>query len=295
MKYVITGGAGHISKPLALNLLAAGNEVTVVGRSEQHLKGLIDKGAKTAIGSVEDPAFLKRAFEGADAIYTMVPSNFGASNFKSYIRQIGSNYAAALRANNTKNVVNLSSIGAHMAEGAGPVSGLHFVEKEFNEIPDANILHLRPAYFFYNFLNLTGMIKQMNIIGSNFGGEEKLIMADPADIAEVATETLLKLNFKGKGVRYIASDERTVGEIATVLGSAIGKPELQWTLFTDEQELGGLIQAGLPEDIAKNYSEMGHALNSGEMNSDYWKNRPQLRKTKLEDFAKEFAVAYNGN
>jgi hypothetical protein len=132
----------------------------------------------------------------------------------------------------------------------------------------------------------------MNIIGSNFGGEQKLIMADPADIAEVATEALLKLNFKGKGVRYIASDERTVGEIATVLGSAIGKPDLQWTLFTDEQELGGLIQAGLPEDIAQNYSEMGHALNSGEMNSDYWKNRPQLRKTKLEDFAKEFAVAY---
>jgi uncharacterized protein YbjT (DUF2867 family) len=38
MKYVITGGAGHISKPLAEQLLAAGHEVTVIGRNEEHLK-----------------------------------------------------------------------------------------------------------------------------------------------------------------------------------------------------------------------------------------------------------------
>ena len=38
MKYVITGGAGHISKPLAEKLLKAGHDVTVVGRSAENLK-----------------------------------------------------------------------------------------------------------------------------------------------------------------------------------------------------------------------------------------------------------------
>jgi nucleoside-diphosphate-sugar epimerase len=33
MKYTITGGADHISKPLAEKLLAAGHSVTVIGRS----------------------------------------------------------------------------------------------------------------------------------------------------------------------------------------------------------------------------------------------------------------------
>ena len=37
MKYVITGGAGNISKPLAETLLAAGHAVTIIGRSAEHL------------------------------------------------------------------------------------------------------------------------------------------------------------------------------------------------------------------------------------------------------------------
>jgi hypothetical protein len=56
-----------------------------------------------------------------------------------------------------------------------------------------------------------------------------------------------------------------------------------------------MIQAGLPEEIAKNYGEMGHGFNTGIIESDYWKHRPELRRRKLEDFAKEFAAAYNEN
>ena len=54
-----------------------------------------------------------------------------------------------------------------------------------------------------------------------------------------------------------------------------------------------MLQAGLPEEIARNYTEMGQALQSGIFMEDYLKNRPlQLGKTKLEDFAREFAAAY---
>ena len=56
-----------------------------------------------------------------------------------------------------------------------------------------------------------------------------------------------------------------------------------------------MIQAGLPEEIAKNYAEMGNALQTGVMAEDYWKHRPVLSKIKLEDFAKEFAAVYKSN
>ena len=294
MKYVITGGAGHISKPLALKLLEAGHDVTVIGRNADHLRELTDKGAKAAIGSVEDIAFLQKTFAGADAVYTMVPPNFGVSNMKEFIAEIGKKYADAIEANKIKHVVNLSSIGAHLSEGAGPINGLHTVEYAMNKL-DANILHLRPAYFYNNFLSQTSMIKNMNIMGGNFGADGKFIMADTGDIAEAAAEALLRLDFKGREVRYIASDERSVDEIASILGAAIGKPDLKWVVFTDEQAVGGMIQAGLPEEIAKNYGEMGHGFNTGEIASDYRQHRPQLRKRKLEDFAREFAEAYNQN
>jgi len=115
-----------------------------------------------------------------------------------------------------------------------------------------------------------------------------------ADIAAVAIEELSNLNFTGHSIRYIAGDEKTGFEIAKTLGSAIGQPDLPWIVFTDEQSLQGAIGAGLPEEVAKNYTEMGAAMASGEMNADYFNNRPAtLGKIKLEDFAKEFAAAFH--
>jgi uncharacterized protein YbjT (DUF2867 family) len=297
MKYVITGGAGHISKPVVEKLLAGGHLVTVIGRNAANLKELVDKGATAAVGSVDDVKFLTETFKGADAVYTMVPPNMAAADWKSWIGQTGANYAQGIKNAGVKYVVNLSSIGAHLPDGVGPVSGLYRVEQALNALKDVNIKHLRPSFFFNNLLGNTGMVKQMNIIGSNFGGENfKMILVDTNDIAIAAVEELLKLNFSGNSIRYIASDEREINEVAKILGTAVGKPELPWVVFSDEQAYEGMLQAGLPKDVAKNYAEMGNSLQTGAMTEDYWKNHPStFGKIKLEDFAKTFAAVYNAN
>ena len=83
MKYVITGGAGHISKPVVEKLLAGGHLVTVIGRNAENLKELVAKGATAAVGSVDDIKFLTKTFQGADAVYTMIPPNMAAPDWKS--------------------------------------------------------------------------------------------------------------------------------------------------------------------------------------------------------------------
>src|SRR5882724_2487428 len=144
MKYVITGSLGHISKPIVTALIKAGHEVTSITSNHDRLKDIEALGAKAAVGSVEDTAFLQQAFAGADAVYTMVPPNFAAVDLKGYIGGVGKNYAAAIKANNIKYVVNLSSVGGHMAEGCGPVSGLYRAEHALNELTGVHIKHLRP-------------------------------------------------------------------------------------------------------------------------------------------------------
>jgi len=297
MKYVITGAAGHVSKPLAEKLLKAGHDVTVIGRNAEHLRSLTDMGAKAAIGSVQDVEFLKKAFAGADAVYTMSPPNYNTNDMKASIAEVEKNYVEALKANNIKYVVNLSSIGAHVADGCGPVTGLYRGEQAMNELKNTNVKHLRPGYFFGNFLGNVDMIKKMNIIGGNFGGDNfKMVLADTNDVAEVAFEELSNLSFTGHSVRYIASDERSTSDIARTIGVAIGKPELPWVTFSDEQALGGMRQMGIPENAAKNFAEMGHAMRSGIMFEDYWKHHPdKLGSTKLEDFAQTFAAVYHSN
>ena len=294
MKFVVTGSLGNISKPLAEKLIAAGHSVTVVSSKPDKTAQIEALGAKAAIGSVEDVAFLTKTFTGADAVYTMVPPNFSAANWKKYIADIGENYAEAIHGAGVKNVVNLSSMGAHMPEGCGPVSGLFFVEKALNALESVNVKHLRPGFFYTNFLANAGMVKHMGIIGGNYGENAKLVLVHPSDIAEVAAEEILGLKFKGKSIRYIVSDEKTTNEVAKILGKAIGKPELPWVNFKDEETLGGMLQAGVPEEIAKNYAEMGAAMRSGQMDSDYLKNKPTVfGKTKLEAFTPVFAAVYS--
>ena len=297
MQYVITGAAGNISKPLVLSLLQSGHQVTVISRNESNIKELADAGAKAAIGSLEDLDFLIKTFTGADAVYTMVPPNHHPADWKAFIGGIGENYAKAIKAAGVKYVVNLSSIGAHMEEGCGPVSGLFRAEKALSTLTDVHILHLRPGYFYPNLFANLGLIKGMGIMGSNFSAEDgKFVIVDPTDIAAVAAKALTELSFTGHSIQYIASDEVSSQQIASAIGQAIGKPELAWVEFTDEQALGGMLQAGLPEEVAKNYVEMGGALRSGKMSEDYWKHRPTtLGKVKLADFAKVFAAVYHAS
>lgn len=297
MNYVITGGAGNISKPLSLSLLQKGHQVTVIGRSKANLQELIDAGAKTAIGSVDDVDFLTQSFTGADAVYAMVPPNFGVADWKAYIGTVGENYARAIAASAVKQVVFLSSVGADLSDGCGPVTGLYRAEQALQKLKEVNIVYLRPPYFYNNLFANIGLIKNMGIMGSNFSSPAgKFPIVAPIDIAEVAASYLLNPNFQGHQVHYLSSDETSTDEIAAAIGKAIGKPDLKWVQFSDEQTLNGMLQAGLPEEIAKNYTEMGAAIQSGKMQAHYFDNRPtKLGKIKLADFAAQFAAVYTNS
>jgi uncharacterized protein YbjT (DUF2867 family) len=293
MKIVVTGSLGHISRPLVQKLTAAKHNVTVISSNADRKAEIESLGAKAAIGSVSDLAFVTETFKGADAVYTMVPPTFSAIDWKQHIAGIGKIYAKAIVAAGVKHVVNLSSIGAHMPDGCGPVSGLYHVEQALNELEGVNIKHLRPGFFYYNFFANVGMIKHMGIIGGNYGEHAKLVIADTGDIADAVAEELLNLSFSGKSVSYVISDEKTTDEVAGILGAAIGKPDLKWVNFSDEDTMGGMLQNGVPENIAKNYTEMGAAMRSGEMASEYRDSKSvKFGKTRLEAFAPAFAAAY---
>jgi uncharacterized protein YbjT (DUF2867 family) len=292
MNFTITGSLGNISKPLAEILIAGGHQVTIISSNESKVKAIEEIGATAAIGSVEDVAFLKDAFSGKDAVYTMVPPNFGAPNIRAFISATGAKYAQAIEAAGVKKVVNLSSIGADLAGGTGPIAGLHDVEQTYSKLDGVAVKHLRPAFFYINFLANVDMVKHAGILGSNYGADTPMVLVHPKDIAVVAAEELEHM-FTGQSVRYVASDESTAGDVATALGAAVGKPELPWIEFKDEDALQGMLQAGLPEAMAKSYIEMGDAIRSRKLFEHYFSNRPSsMGEIKLADFAIEFAQVY---
>ncbi len=293
MKYVITGGAGHISALVAEKLLAAGKDVTLVGRNPENLKGLAAKGAKIAIGSVEDAQFVKQTFAEADVVYTMIPPNFATENYRAYQQKVGNNYYNAIKESRVKYVVNLSSVGAHLKNGVGVINGAADFELLLNTLTDINVKILRPGFFFYNLLSQIPTIKAFGIMGSNYDGDIAVPMVDTIDIAEVATEELSTLKFTRHSIRYIASEELTASQATTILGAAIDKPDLKWAVVPDAQLKAGMLQGGLKETMAEAFVEMGKAVNRPEFLADYLQHKPVFGTHKLRDFAKGFALAFN--
>lgn len=296
MKITITGSLGNISQQLTQLLTAKGHQVTVVSHNPERAVAIQQLNAIPAIGSIEDTDFLLRAFANADAVYTMIPPNFQTADLRGYIKSVGERYADAIAQTGVRYVVNLSSIGAHIPDGPGPTSANYYVEQKLNALKDTAVLHLRPGMFYSNFFGSMDMIRHQNIIGNNFDGTARIVLSHPHDIAAAAAEALDTLSFSGKSVRYIASDEKNGAEIATLLGQAIGKPDLAWIGFSDEALLQGMLQNGLSEQMAKIYViEIGVALREGTLFEDY-RQHEQLAfgERSFADFAQEFAGVYNG-
>ena len=94
--YVIVGATGNTGSIVAEKLLAQGEKVRAIGRDKGKLEKLAAKGAETATGEVTDAAFLASAFEGARAVYFMVPPNPMSNDYRAFQRDVIEAGATAL-------------------------------------------------------------------------------------------------------------------------------------------------------------------------------------------------------
>jgi uncharacterized protein YbjT (DUF2867 family) len=293
MKFVVTGAAGHVSKPLTELLLARGHEVTVIGRKAENLAGLVRSGAKAAVGHLEDVPFLTKTFQGADGVYLMLPPSWQASDLKTISTEIAEGFSTAIKSSGARNAVFLSSYGAHRLDDAGAISGLGRAEVVLNKLVGVNVLHLRAGYFYTNLLLSIDLIKQSGVMGNMFTiPAGTFTVVDAGDIALAAADALTKLEFKGHSYKYVVSDESGTDEIASVIGNAIGKPNLKWVKFPAADFKQVLRSFGFAEGAANEYVEMFTTLGTGLLFEDYVKVKPKLYPTKIKDFAKKFAAAY---
>jgi uncharacterized protein YbjT (DUF2867 family) len=293
MRIVVTGSLGNISRKLVEQLVSNNLEVKVISSNPNKATEIEALKAIPAIGSVEDPAFVREAFQGADAVYTMVPPDFTVPDYNAFTANVTANYANAIQANGIRYVVNLSSAGSALA-GVPPLTAYANLEDQLDRLAGVHVLHLRPAMFYTNFYGSIPLIKYQGIMGHNIGAQVNMVMSHPHDIAEAAADALGALSFKGRNILYIVSDQQTGEEAAALLGQAINKPELRWVEFTDEQLLAGLLQNGFSEHAAQTYVvAMGRAIREGLIDRHYQHlTYPVFGKRTFSDFAKEFKAAY---
>jgi len=298
MKIVLTGSLGNIGKPLTGLLVAAGHQVTVISSKAERSSEIEKSGAVAAIGSIQDAEFLTETFTGADAVYLMeawegIGSLFDQKiDFLAEFKKIARQYVKAVQESGIKKVIHLSSIGAHSAAGTGSLLVHHHVEQILRTLPEeVSIKFMRPVGFFSNLYRWLPMIQSQGKIIQSYGGGRKEPWVSPDDIAAAIAAEMEK-PFRGRTVRYIASDEVSPDEIAAALGQSIGR-DLKWEVIPGKQLLDQMLSAGINEWIAKGLIAMQQAQGDGSLYEDFYASKPEFGRVKLKDFAKEFAQVFN--
>jgi uncharacterized protein YbjT (DUF2867 family) len=300
--YAIIGATGNTGKPITLGLIGKGHKVRIISRSALKAKALVNNASPTPgsqpaeifEGDSSDVNLLKKAFAGADAVYAMVPFNPMAPDYFAFQLSHVNAMAEALKATGVKYAVTLSSVGAHLKAGAGVVQGLQKMEETFNAIPGLNTMHLRATYFMENILGQIGAIKQMGAMGSPVKANAPFPIVATKDIAAVALNNLLKLGFTGKNHDYVLGQrDVTYNEIATVMGKAIGKPNLKYYAVSYEDGAKAMIQMGMGESVVSRMMEFIKAMNEGKVLEETKRTSANTTPTTLEEFTHVFKVVYN--
>ena len=259
----VTGASGKTGSAVTGLLLERGMKVRVIGRSSERLKQFRDKGAEIAVGDQGNAAFLTRSFTNADSVYLLIPPRVDSPDILAYYNLMGDTAVVAIRDSGIKRVVFLSSLGAELDRGTGPVKGLHDVEQKLHRISGVDIIILRPGYFMENTLGSIPIIKQKGINGGSISADRKIALIATRDIAEAAAILLGEGSSNAVRIRELFGDALTFAEMTRLIGEAVGMPDLPYVQFSEEEAIGAFMQIGFSKSVADSFVEMGRSLDDG--------------------------------
>jgi uncharacterized protein YbjT (DUF2867 family) len=290
--HVILGASGNTGSIIADFLLSKGEKVRVVGRDAGRLQRFVRNGAEAFTADVSDAAALTKAFSSARAAYLMLPPITSREDQERESDAI----AKAAKESGLRYAVHLSSYGAHVPEGTGPVTGLHSSEQKLNAISGLNVLHLRAAYFMENNLAAIDMIQGMGIFGHALLPDLKLPMIATRDVGDYAAQRLMDLDFSGKQTRELLGERNlSMTEATAVIAHAVGKPDLRYEQFPYDQMQQALTQTGFSLKKTAVYIEMFKSINAGVLAALEPRSPENSTPTSFENFVQDvFVPAYHG-
>ena len=259
--FVVAGVTGHVGSVVAEQLLAKGQKVKVLVRDAAKGAAWSQKGAEVAVGPLDDQAFLTGALLGAKGFFTLLPPNYQAADFYATQHATADAIAGAVKASGVPHVVILSSIGADLPTGTGPIRGLHYLENVLRAA-GVQLSAIRAGYFQENVGNALEPAKKMGIF-PNFSpsADYPMPMIATRDIGALAAQLLVSPSGKSEIVDLLGP-AYSIRQVAEKLGAALGKP-LQIVDIPQAGWVPALMQGGMSQAVAEILAEMYSGFASG--------------------------------
>jgi uncharacterized protein YbjT (DUF2867 family) len=261
--YVVAGVTGHVGSVVAKQLLGQGKKVRVIVRDAAKGAPFAERGAEVAVGSIEDSAFLTSALAGASGFFVLLPPNATVPDFYGHQRKQADSIASAVKAAGVPHVVLLSSVGADLPDGTGPIKGLHYAEGLLHKT-GTKLTAIRAGYFQENIGSSLIPAKQMGIVPVFAASADyPFPMIATSDIGNLAAESLLNPPAKSESID-LHGPAYSMRQLADKLGEALGK-KLEVALVPQEKWVPTLEQAGLSRSLSEAYAEMYGAFGAGKI------------------------------
>jgi uncharacterized protein YbjT (DUF2867 family) len=264
MKITITTPSGNIGSKLADILLNTGEaQVTVLARTPSKVEHLAARGARVVAGDQLDPTAVDKAVNGADVLFWAVGMDYTAENVRARYNQFADAAAGALRRHPQLRIVHLSSVGAQLPTGTGPIKGLHDAEQKLIAA-GKDVIHLRANYFMENVLSSLPTIASDGAIYATMPASATSEQVATADIAEAAAHYLLRGPRGHHAVDVLGPESINFNQVAATVSEAIGKP-VRYVQIPADALKGALASAGMSADLATELIELQQAMSDGRL------------------------------
>jgi uncharacterized protein YbjT (DUF2867 family) len=280
---LVTTPTGHIGQRAVTKLLAAKADLTLFVRNPDKLSADVRSRVTVATGNLDDADSLTRAAKGLDQLFFLVPPNVTAANWREWQRQLGRNFAQAVKANGISRVVLLSSFGAQK-EGLGPISGIGEIERMLQAVA-TDVLAVRAGFFMENLLAAVQSIRDQGVIYNALPADRKLPMVATADIGDVVAAKLLDRSWHGHRIVGVHGPaDVSMGEAAKIIGDALGRP-VTYTQVPIDALRDGLRQAGMSDSVIAGYIDMVNGLSAGAVGAEP-RSEESTTPTSVAEFAR---------
>lgn len=257
MAIAIVTPTGNVGQQVTQLLAAEADLLILLARHPEKLSDAIRQQAKVFQGSLTDTAFVVEATQAAEALFWVSPINFNVANTKVWYADLTRAVTTAVQTHHIPYVVNLSSVGAHLPTGLGPISQLHSIEQNLNQVA-TNIIHLRPNFFMENYYYQLEALQNASVFFP-FSSKQRMPMVATRDIAAVAANLLLNRTWQGHSIIGLNGVDISFEEAATILSQVLGQ-SIKHVQITFEQFHEAMLKQGASFDVATQYTQMWRGL-----------------------------------
>ncbi|MGR9060229.1 NAD(P)H-binding protein (plasmid) [Rhizobium leguminosarum] len=261
--YLVTCATGNVGRRAASELLKRGHDVRVFARNRDRLQPLIDIGATAVVGDMHDLGAVREAFQDIDAALLICKGSMNARDYRRDFFLAGENYAIAAGETGLRSAVFVSSLGAHDDRYRGLVLIHGDVEQRLNAVPGLNLLNLRSPMFFEDLFYFLPTMTTVGALTWPIAPDSLIDMGGTADVADVAVERLVALDFGGKQVVELHGQPGlTTTKIADIISGAIGRP-FPVAPSSSEDDVARMMEAGIGRDFSILMNEAWETFSHG--------------------------------